>query len=116
MRVVAVVAVVVVLVLALGLTVVPVDVPALGDLRVDCTVGISGTRASVTAHGLLAGRVCGRVLDGTWGYAREESGPAPGALVICSGEYRFGSVAVRDAGVLQLAGRALCTGLAVAGG
>ena len=115
MRVAGVVVVLVVVVLALALTVVPVEVPALGDLRLGCTVGISGTQASVSARGLLAGRVCRRVLDGTWGYAREESGPAGGAVVVCSESYQFGSVAVRDEGLLKLVGRTLCTGLAIAG-
>ena len=115
MRATAVVAIVVVLVLALSVTVMPVDVPALGELRLDCTVGINGSQASVTARGLLAGRVCRRVLDGTWGYAREESGPAAGAVEVCSGSYRFGSIAVRDEGLLKLVGHTLCTGLAIAG-
>ena len=111
----ATLAIVAVLVLGLALTVVPVQVPGLGELRLRCTVGITGTRASVTARGLMAGTVCRRVLDGTWGLAREESGPDPGAAVVCSGNYRFGSVEVLDLGLLDLVGRTLCTGLAVAG-
>lgn len=107
------VAIVLLVVLGLSLTVLPVGFPALGALRLDCTVGIDGTRASLTARGLLAGQVCRRVLAGTWGLAREVPAPAAGTLVVCSGGYRFGTMTVRDAGLLELAGRALCLGLAI---
>ena len=83
--------------------------PWLSDYQIDCTIGASGTAATVEFHGWRAGRACRDVAapgpDGKQTAYRDA--PRQGS-VICRGRYQGLTVTVRDVGILDLEGSTLC--------
>lgn len=88
-------------------------VPALPFLFARCTVGITGTAASLTVEGPHAEEACRLAAEQRQTTYRASS--EPGQPVVC--EYRLGDqhVRVRDDGVLKLVGNALCERLRAQG-
>lgn len=75
-----------------------------------CTIGVRGTRASITVHGPGATFRCKNFMPDSSDnyYIRSERATEP---VLCEGERSGLHYAVRDDGVLVLVGRVLCSDL-----
>jgi hypothetical protein len=85
-----------------------------GVLPLSCTVGLSGAAVSITADGIGAGGVCRdfdrRTTDGGSWYIYE-SGASPAGAVICQMKRDLVTITVRDQGILNLYGTAVCDSL-----
>lgn len=76
-----------------------------------CTVGVSGTDATLNVRGWRASTLCARLVDkSTRGYYRRDA--APGGSVLCEYDDAGRHYTVRDQGVMMLIGRAVCADLA----
>ena len=79
-----------------------------------CTVGVTGTSASVTVDGAGANAQCSAIVSGApsgVGY-QYQAGAQPGAAVICQDDIQGDVFTVRDQGAVTAAGRAMCVYLA----
>ncbi len=80
----------------------------------DCSVGITGTAASVEFHGPRAGWACDATVTGSQGNNGStvsfyhETGTPEGSE-ICSGKWGDLTYTVRDSGLFDLVGKAECT-------
>jgi hypothetical protein len=83
----------------------------LSGLRTECSIGISGTAASLTVRGWAAGQACREIMTGrgqesgtTWYEKTEQLVPT----VICEYTISGRRFIVRDDGALKIAGSAIC--------
>ena len=92
---------------------VPVSIPVLGDLRVRCSVSITGTSATLTVTGVLAGRECRSLIEGLSGTVGKLSPlyASPSGSVVCVYTLGLRRVTVRDEGVFKILGNTLCAAL-----
>ena len=75
-----------------------------------CTIGVSGTAATVTLSGVDAPDFCSRMIKTNTSYKYEGE---PSGSQMCSGDYRLPNgnmlhYTVRDSGAFMLAGNQLC--------
>lgn len=76
-------------------------------IRPICTIGVTGTAASVTVTGLFAGRACQQLLA-TGPTALYEMSQTPTQPVVCEQNVSNLRLVVRDEGILKIVGNALC--------
>jgi hypothetical protein len=76
-----------------------------------CTVGVSGTDATLTVRGWRASDLCGRLAEKSPGaYYRRDASPT--GNVLCEYDDEGRHYVVRDQGALMLIGRGICAQLA----
>ena len=76
-----------------------------------CTVGVSGTDATLTVSGWRSGDLCGRLVEkSTRAYYRRDASPT--GSVLCEYDDDGRHYVVRDQGALMLIGRGVCAQLA----
>ncbi len=82
------------------------SVPAARAVAVDCYVGISGQKASISVSGIASGVVCDKIASSDKRLYRLSQ--APTERVMCERDYNGFHFTVRDQGILNLYGNELC--------